>query len=174
MQQFFGKYRGKITSSRDPLNLGRVQVSVPAIFEEGKQGWAMPCSPYAGKGIGLFMVPPEGTNVWVEFEGGDADRPIWSGCFWGESELPREARVTDPDETIVFKAFATGGNGITMTMSSSGSAKGMTLKVESPVVSLPLKLVFDSTGIEISAGSLGKIKASPSSVKINDNALEVT
>jgi Type VI secretion system/phage-baseplate injector OB domain len=174
MQQFFGKYRGKITSNRDPLDLGRVQVSVASIFEEGKQSWAMPCSPYAGKGIGLFMVPPVGTNVWVEFEGGDADRPIWSGCFWGDNELPTEAKVTKPDETIVFKAFAMGGDGITMTMSSSGSAKGMAIEVESPVVSQPLKLVFDSTGIEISAGSFGKIKASPSSVKINDSALEVT
>ncbi len=174
MQQFFGKYRGKITANKDPLNLGRVQVSVASIFEEGKQSWAMPCSPYAGKGIGLFTIPPVDTNVWVEFEGGDPDYPIWSGCFWGNNELPEEAKVAKPDEMIVFKAFATGGKGITIKMSSSGSTKGLAIEVEPPVVSQPLKLVFDSTGIEISAGSLGTIKASSSSVKINNNALEVT
>jgi hypothetical protein len=134
----------------------------------------MPCSPYAGKGIGLFTIPPVGTNVWVEFEGGDPDYPIWSGCFWGNNELPDEAKVAKPDEMIVFKAFATGGKGITVKMGSSGSVKGLTIEVEQPVVSQPLKLVFDSTGIEISAGSLGTIKASASSVKINDSALEVT
>lgn len=174
MPQFFGKYRGKVTANRDPLNLGRIQVSVPAIFEEGKQSWAMPCSPYAGKEIGLFTIPPVNTNVWVEFEGGDPDYPIWSGCFWGNNELPEEARVAKPDEMIVFKAFATGGKGITIKMSTSGSAKGLTFEVDRPVVSQPLKLVFDATGIEISAGSLGTIKVSPSSVKINDSALEVT
>lgn len=174
MQQFFGKYRGKITANRDPLNLGRVQVTVASIFEDGKQSWAMPCTQYAGKGIGLFTIPPVNSNVWVEFEGGDPDYPIWSGCFWGDGELPNEAKVATPEETIVFKAFANGGQGITITLSSSGGAKGMTIKVEAPVVSQPLKLVFDSSGIEVSAGALGTIKAAPSSVKINDTALEVT
>jgi hypothetical protein len=174
MQQFFGKYRGKVTANRDPLNLGRVQVSVASIFEEGKQSWAMPCTPYAGKGIGLFMIPPVDSNVWVEFEGGDPDYPIWSGCFWGNNELPEEAQVPKPDETLVLKAFAAGGKGVTIKMSSSGSSKGLTVEVAPPVVSQPLKLVFNSSGIEISAGSLGNIKASPSSVKINDSALEVT
>ena len=36
----------------------------------------MPSSPYAGPGVGLFIVPPVGANVWVEFEGGDLDYPI--------------------------------------------------------------------------------------------------
>lgn len=175
MQQFFGKYRGKVTANKDPKNLGRIQVSVPAIFSDGKQGWAMPCSPYAGKDIGFFTIPPIETNVWVEFEGGDPDYPIWSGCFWGDNELPKEARVTKPDEIIIFKAFATGSaKGITIKMSSSGSDKGLTIEVDRPVVSQPLKLVFDPKGIEICAGNLGKIKASTSSVKINDGALEVT
>lgn len=173
MQQFFGKYRGKVAANKDALNLGRIQVTVPAVFGEGKQSWAMPCSPYAGKDIGFFTIPPVGTNVWVEFEGGDPDYPIWSGCFWGDNELPEEARVAKSDEIIVFKAFANGGKGITLRM-SSGDEKGLTIKVDSPVVSQPLKLVFDATGIEISAGRLGTIKASPSSVKINDSALEVT
>ena len=33
-------------------------------------------------------IPPVGANVWVEFEGGDPDYPIWSGCFWGTGEVP--------------------------------------------------------------------------------------
>lgn len=172
--QFFGKYRGKVTANKDPLNQGRIQVSVASIFEEGKQSWAMPCSPYAGKGIGLFTIPPVDTNVWVEFEGGDPDYPIWSGCFWGNNELPEEARVAKPDEVIVLKAFATGSaKGITIKLSSTGN-EGLTIEVGQPVVNQPLKLVFNIQGIEISAGALGTIKASASSVKINDSALEVT
>ena len=88
MREFFGKYRGKVTSSQDPNFLGRIQVSVPAVLGDGKKSWAMPCVPYAGKDIGLFMVPPIGGNIWVEYEGGDPDYPIWGGCFWGKDELP--------------------------------------------------------------------------------------
>jgi len=84
MKQFFGKYRGKVAANKDPLNLGRIQVSVPAIFGEGRQSWALPCTPYAGKDVGFFTIPPVDANVWVEFEGGDPDYPIWSGCFWGK------------------------------------------------------------------------------------------
>ena len=50
--------------------------------------WAMPCVPYAGQGIGFFAIPPVKANVWVEFEGGDPDHPVWSGCFWGAREVP--------------------------------------------------------------------------------------
>ena len=32
MSQFFGKYRGKVANNIDPLQLGRVQVSVPAVL----------------------------------------------------------------------------------------------------------------------------------------------
>lgn len=176
MQQFFGKYRGTVAANQDPLHQGRIQVNVASVFGEGKQSWAMPCSPYAGNGIGLFAIPPVGTNVWVEFEGGDPDYPIWSGCFWGNKELPKEAKVSKPDEVIVFKAFAKGGKGITLRMSSD-SDKGFTIEVDQPIVSQPLKLIFQAQGIEISAGSKAKIAASSSingSVSINDGALEVT
>lgn len=176
MKQFFGKYRGKVTANNDPLRQGRIQVSVPAIFGDGRQSWAMPCFPYAGKNIGLFAIPPVDTNVWVEFEGGDPDYPIWSGCFWGKDELPEEAKqATNAEDIIVFKAFADGraAKGITITMSNSGE-KGLTIEVNQPVVPQPLKLTFDPTGIEISAGNLGTIKASISSVSVNNGALEVT
>ena len=51
----------------------------------------MPCAPFAGSGVGFFALPPVGANVWVEFEGGDPDYPIWSGCFWGAGEVPAHA-----------------------------------------------------------------------------------
>ncbi|MBD2099874.1 phage baseplate assembly protein V [Leptolyngbya sp. FACHB-261] len=144
MRRFFGKYRGKITANKDPFYLGRVQVSVPSIFGEGRQSWAMPCTPYAGKDIGWFAIPPVDTNIWVEFEGGDPDYPIWTGCFWGQNELPQNAKVDDPVKVQVFRT-----EGITCTLSNLGNNKGVTLEVETPVVQRPLKLVFNDDGIEI-------------------------
>ena len=93
MPQFFGKYRGQVENNIDPQMMGRVQVSVPAVLGEGSLSWAMPCAPYAGSGVGFFMIPPSGANVWVEFEGGDPDYPIWSGCFWGLGEAPATPAV---------------------------------------------------------------------------------
>lgn len=142
--RFFGKYRGKVTSTQDPMNLGRIRVSVPAIFGEGRDSWAMPCTPYAGTNIGLFTIPPVDSNVWVEFEQGDPDYPIWVGCFWGQNELPQNAKVSEPDQVQVFKT-----NGITVTFSNLGENKGLTVVVENPVVDNPLKLIFNAEGIEL-------------------------
>ncbi|BAY08533.1 phage baseplate assembly protein V [Calothrix sp. NIES-2098] len=144
MRQFFGKYRGKVTANKDPLYLGRIQVTVPAIFGEGRLSWAMPCTPYAGKDVGFFAIPPINANVWVEFEGGDPDYPIWAGCFWGENELPQNAKVDDPVKVQVFRV-----EGITLTLSNLGDNKGVTLEVENPVVERKLKMVFNADGIEI-------------------------
>ena len=86
--RYFGKYRGQVEINLDPMMQGRVQVSCAAVLGDGQMSWAMPCSPYGGSGVGFFMIPPVGANVWVEFEGGNIDYPIWSGCFWGVGEVP--------------------------------------------------------------------------------------
>ena len=93
MKRYFGKYRGKVEYNLDPQQLGRVQVSCPAVLGEGSLSWAMPCAPYGGAGVGFFAIPPTGANVWVEFEGGDPDYPIYSGCFWGLGEVPASPAV---------------------------------------------------------------------------------
>lgn len=86
---FYGKYRGKVVNNVDPLMLGRIVALVPAVSEL-PLGWALPNAPFAGSGVGFFALPPIGANVWIEFEGGDPDYPIWTGCFWGEGESPAQ------------------------------------------------------------------------------------
>ena len=161
MREFFGKYRGKVTSSQDPNFLGRIQVSVPAVLGDGKKSWAMPCVPYAGKDIGLFMVPPVGSNIWVEFEGGDPDYPIWSGCFWGKDELPKNAKVPNPEKVQVFQT-----EGVTLTFSRFGATKGVSLEISKPVVEQPMKLVFDANGIEINNNNKTTAKLLADSIEL--------
>ncbi|MEB3358838.1 MAG: phage baseplate assembly protein V [Synechococcales bacterium] len=163
MRRFFGKYRGKVTANKDPFNLGRIQVSVPAIYGEGRTSWALPCTPFAGKNVGLFMVPPINANVWVEFEGGDPDYPIWAGCFWGTDELPQNARVDDPVKVQVFQT-----EGITLTLSSLDGKKGITLEVKSPVVENPLKMVFNADGIELNNKDTTKIKLMVDTIELQN------
>lgn len=164
MTEYFGKYRGKVENNIDPLMLGRVQVSVPAVLGSGRLSWALPCAPFAGPGVGLFAVPPKGANVWVEFEGGDPDYPIWTGGFWGAGEAPA---VPALPEMKVFKTDA-----VTLTISDLPGAGGVTLEVMPPAVAAPLKLSFSSQGIEISNGA-AVIKLDPVSVDINNGALKV-
>jgi len=164
MSQFFGKYRGKVENNLDPMQQGRVQVSVPAVLGEGRLSWAMPCAPFAGSGVGFFTVPPVGANVWVEFEGGDTDYPICAGGFWGLGEVPALPAVPQ------MKVLKT--DGITVTLSDIPGAGGLTIEVGPPAVPLPMKLVFNASGIELSNGG-ASVKLSPVSVSLNNGALEV-
>jgi hypothetical protein len=84
---YWGKYRGRVEANVDEELMGRIQVSCPAV-PGLRLGWAMPCVPYAGPGVGWFAIPPIGADVWVEFEGGDPNYPIWAGCFWQPGEIP--------------------------------------------------------------------------------------
>lgn len=85
-QRYYGKHRGYVHRVDDPLKLGRVQAMVPRLLGDVATGWCMPCAPYAGPDQGLFTVPDVGSGVWIEFEGGDLSRPIWSGMWWGSPE----------------------------------------------------------------------------------------
>jgi uncharacterized protein involved in type VI secretion and phage assembly len=161
MSQFFGKYRGKVENNIDPLQLGRVQVSVPAVLGEGRMSWAMPCVPFAGNGVGLFLVPPTGANVWVEFEGGNPDYPIWSGCFWGPGEVPASPAVA---EMKVWKTATA-----TITVNDLPGIGGVTIETTTGA-----KIAITATGIEITNGQGATIKLTGPQITLNDGALEVT
>ena len=85
MTQFHGKYRGRVEDNNDPMKLGRIRALVPAV-DGMTTNWALPCAPYADPHAGILLVPPVGALVWIEFEGGDPNSPIWSGCFWERVE----------------------------------------------------------------------------------------
>ncbi len=96
-QRYYGKYRGMVVNNIDPMQIGRIQVMVPDVSNVMLSSWAMPCVPVAGINMGMFTVPLIGAGVWVEFEQGDPDYPIWVGCFWGTTaELPLLSRMVPP------------------------------------------------------------------------------
>jgi Type VI secretion system/phage-baseplate injector OB domain len=85
-KQYFGKYRGLVTNNTDPMMLGRILAQVPSV--PSVDGWASPCLPYLAHPSGTLVAPPVGTSVWIEFEEGNVDFPIWSGCFWTVGHPP--------------------------------------------------------------------------------------
>jgi uncharacterized protein involved in type VI secretion and phage assembly len=160
VSRYYGKYRGTVTDNVDPEQLGRVRVSVPAVYVGGRLSWALPAVPYAGPGVGLFLVPPVGANVWVEFEGGDPESAIWSGCFWGVGQVPVLPALA---QLKVLKTdFAT------ITVDDTTPAGGVTIETTSG-----FSVTLGPLGIDIDAGQ-GRVSIQGLTVTVNNGALEVT
>jgi uncharacterized protein involved in type VI secretion and phage assembly len=104
-RRFFGKYRGKVIDNHDPAMLGRIRAIVPALLGNKETSWALPCTPYAGKNVGFYFIPPVSANVWIEFEEGNLERPIWTGGFWDEGDLIGVA--SGPGVKVIKTDFAT-------------------------------------------------------------------
>jgi uncharacterized protein involved in type VI secretion and phage assembly len=158
---FYGKFRGVVTDNRDPLMLGRIKARVPDVFGSEDSGWALPSAPYAGNGVGLFLIPPADASVWIEFEGGNPEYPIWSGCFWAQGELPATPAIP---EVKVLKT-----DSATITLDDTPGAGGVKIETTSG-----MKIEITLTGIEINNGVGGSIKLTGPKVSTNDGALEVT
>jgi len=156
---YFGKYRGVVTDNQDPQGKGRLKARVADVKGDHETSWALPCVPYAGDQVGWFMIPPVGALVWIEFENGHWDYPIWTGCFWDENEAP----ASDPEKKIIKT------DAVTITIDDGEGSSGITIETSDG-----LKIVMDSDGIEIDNGQDATVKLSGPSVKLNDDALEVT
>lgn len=106
-RHFLGKYRGFVVDNEDPESLGRLKIKVPSILgNDVVTGWALPCMPYGGDmNQGMLFIPTIGAGVWIEFEEGDLEFPVWVGTFWskpeGDSELPKANNAEGVEEDNV-------------------------------------------------------------------------
>ncbi len=166
-KQYFGKFRGLVMDNVDPMETGRILVTVPDVTNLLPSSWAMPCLPYAGLLSGVAVVPEIGSKVWVEFEHGDPDKPIWSGCFWGSvAEVPALALTIPPGVpglTIQTPLM----NGL-MISDVPGPTGGILLKSTTGAL-----ISISDTGIIISNGQGATIAMNGPSVMINEGALEI-
>jgi hypothetical protein len=159
--EYFGKYRGKVENNVDPQLQGRIQVSVAAVTGDGTLNWAMPASP----SVGFISVPPVGARVWVEYEGGNSDQAIYTGCFWdvGSAPLPAIATAT-PDKVVVLQTTT-----CTLTLSDlPGPLGGITLQLQTG-----MKITMGATGITIDDGTGATIALQGPQVNVNNGALAV-
>jgi uncharacterized protein involved in type VI secretion and phage assembly len=165
---FYGKYRGTVINNVDPMQMGRLMVQVPDVSNVLPSTWAMPCAPFAGAQSGSVAVPPVGASVWVEFEQGNSDYPIWSGCFWGSAaEVPPLALAAPPGvQSIVIQSV---GQNTLMISDMPGPTGGILLKSSSGAM-----IAINDTGITISNGQGATITLTGPSVTVNEGALVVT
>jgi uncharacterized protein involved in type VI secretion and phage assembly len=163
---FYGKFRGVVTDNRDPLITGRVRARVPDVLGDAESGWALPCAPFGGSQTGFFALPTVGAGVWIEFEHGDPDYPVWAGCWWGSAaEFPPAVLVPPPASG---KVMIRSPGGHEVLLDDTPGVGGITLKT-----STGQKVVLSATGIEISNGMGAGIKLTGPQVSVNDGALDV-
>jgi len=107
--RFYGKYRAVVVDNADPENRGRLRLRIPSVLGgDVVSGWALPCVPYGGAADqGFFFIPEVEATVWVEFEAGDLDYPVWVGTFWGKpggaSEVPKPTDAQSPPTRKIIR-----------------------------------------------------------------------
>jgi uncharacterized protein involved in type VI secretion and phage assembly len=166
--KYYGKYRGTVINNIDPMQIGRLLVMVPDVSNVIPTGWAMPSLPVAGIQTGFYTVPIVGSGVWLEFEQGDPDFPIWTGCFWGSAaEVPALARATPPAVPGVTIQTPL-QNGLSIN-DVPGPTGGIMLKSATGAT-----IIVNDTGIYIQNGKGASIILTGPTVTINQGAMVIT
>jgi uncharacterized protein involved in type VI secretion and phage assembly len=164
----YGKYRATVLNNVDPMQMGRLLVQVPDVSNVLPSTWAMPCVPFAGIMSGMYAVPAIGSGVWVEFEQGDPDYPVWVGCFWGSTaEVPALALAAPP--ALQNVVISTTGQNALMISDVPGPTGGILLMSSSGAM-----ISISDVGITISNGQGATIMMTGPTVTINEGALAVT
>lgn len=166
-EKLFGKYRGIVINNVDPMQIGRLMVQVPDASNLLPSTWAMPCVPFAGIQSGMFAVPPIGSGVWIEFEQGNTDYPIWTGCFWGSAAEPPALALAAPPglQQIVLQSV---GQNTLMLSDVPGPTGGILLKSTTGAL-----IAINEVGITISNGQGATIVMTGPTITVNEGALEI-
>jgi uncharacterized protein involved in type VI secretion and phage assembly len=145
-KKYYGKYRGTVLDNVDEMFRGRILAEVPAVAALFPTSWCEPCMPIAGIQSGAYFVPAVGAGVWIEFEQGDPQRPIWTGCYWGSAaEVPALAQAGLPGSPSIV--LQTTGQNTLMISDVPGAAGGILLKTLTGAISI------SDSGIIIQSGT---------------------
>jgi uncharacterized protein involved in type VI secretion and phage assembly len=166
-RKFLGKFRGLVVNNKDPQERGRIQVQVPDVSGLGLSTWALPSLPIGGIQTGVFSIPVIGSGVWVEFEQGDLDYPIWVGTFWGTAAEVPVLSLTLPAGVPGIVMQTPLQNGILLS-DATGPAGGILLKNATGAF-----ILINDTGIFIDNGKGASITMNGPTVIINKGNLMV-
>ncbi len=167
MATYYGKYRGTVLDNIDPLQIGRLLVQVPDVSNVIPSTWAMPCLPFCGTQSGFFVVPEISSGVWVEYEQGNSDYPIWVGCYWSiAAQVPALALAAPPGVQQVL--VQTTEQNTLMVSDVPGPTGGILLKISTGAF-----LSISDTGIIINNGQGAVIAMNGPAVTVNEGAMEV-
>lgn len=87
---YYSTYSAYVYSTEDPENMNRLQLIIPMIDRYTPlRTWALPKDLYGGPNYGVNILPEKGDLVWVEFEFGRLQNPLWSHGYFGKGEKPK-------------------------------------------------------------------------------------
>ena len=172
-RRYYGKFRAKVVDNFDKDGEMKLKVQVSDVGGEPLESWARCCTSVGGPQHGFFSVPPNGSGVWVEFEQGDIDYPIWTGCFWGnQGEVPERAKEIHKkgNQSITLQTPSKHS----LTISEKGSEG---IEIKSPQKAR-IQIIDQKITIENGAGASivldgPEIKITASKVDINNGALTI-
>jgi uncharacterized protein involved in type VI secretion and phage assembly len=141
--QYFGKYRGTVVNTTDPEQRARLRAVVPDVLGTEPTTWAL---------------PPVGAGVWIEFEQGNPDYPIWSGGWWGISaELPPNSASPGVNQITLV----TPGRHAVVISDAPGTSGGVALRT-----STGARITVSESGIVIDNGQGASIALTGNTVRI--------
>jgi hypothetical protein len=167
MKLWHGRYRGTVMAPGAPTEpAGALMVNVPQVMGPTGVQLALPCFPYAGPASGVYHVPPPKASVWVEFEGGNARKPIWVGGFFPTPLGPPLAKAAPPGvEATVLQTML--GNAISV-VDVPGPTGGILLRSATGAM-----IMVNDTGITLQDGKGGMLTMIGGVVSINKTNLVV-
>jgi uncharacterized protein involved in type VI secretion and phage assembly len=168
-RKFWGKYKGVVTLNVDPEFRGRIICQVPAVLGPVPSNWCETCSPLAGPTglpMGAYFVPPLGAGVWIEFENGEPENPIFVGCRFAPGDLPPLALAGLPVSPNI--CLQTAGQNSIVISDLPGPTGGIMLKSTTGAT-----LIVNDTGIYIQNGKGAVLTMLGPVIDMNGGALTV-
>jgi hypothetical protein len=170
-QKFYGKYKGTVVQNADPGMRGRIICEVPDVLGLVPSSWCEACAPLAGSTgppCGVYMVPAIGAGVWVEFEQGDPNKPIWSGCRFAPGNVPPLALTGPPVSPNIVMQTALQNMIMVSDLPPSPLTGGIVLRS-----TLGAMIVVNDSGIYLSNGKTATITMVGGQIDFNVGALTI-
>ncbi|HEY2058905.1 MAG TPA: phage baseplate assembly protein V [Amycolatopsis sp.] len=165
--RFHGTYQGVVVSNVDPLGLDRLLVRIGDVLGD-EPVWASASTAAPS----MNVVPLINSGVWVEFQGGDLSRAVWTG-FRREvrQEGPPAANSIVPGVPQIVlgtpqPSVGTLPQNYLLITEQPGPTGGIQLQIQGPAGPF---IKMNETGIELSCGpGLASIRLTGTSVVINN------
>lgn len=92
---YSGLYKGIVSNIDDPEKRGRIKCLIPDVLgDRVESAWCEPCVPVAYDYGGDFCLPQLNETIWLAFEKGNSNFPVYLGNWWQKEMTPLGANYS--------------------------------------------------------------------------------